>query len=152
MVCIGTKRGVNYGLVYDAEGVVIGRVFRDSKVARAALGGGRRSFYTAHAIIDGVETTASLGTRHETRSSAVAAIRAFHASYPADVIRRAAGQAPFDLYANDPGARLRMAIRRALSAAAAQFKYDHWRVCGLSQRNLTDPRASRWHIHVPQEV
>lgn len=146
-VCVGTKRGKNYGLVYAPDGTVIGRVFRDCKVARAALGGGRRSFFTANVIVDGVECGGSLGTRHETRRSAVNAILAFYASYPVMHVRRIAFQAAIrgDL-SHD------RAFRRVMACAAAQFKYDNWQACALSVRNLPDPRASRWHIPVAAQA
>lgn len=160
-VCVGTKRGRNYGVVYAPDGRVIGRVFRDGKVARAALGGGRRSFWTAHASLDGVETSASLGTRHERRRDAVAAILAFHEAYPAEAIYAAASRAnaldftTWNIYGGRPltmAERAERALHRALSAAAAQFKYDRWQVCGLSQRNVRNPRGERGHILVSQEV
>lgn len=145
-VCVGTKRGRNYGLVYDGETeAVIGRVFRASKVARKSHGGGRRSFWTAHGIVDDAETTCSLGTRHVERRDAVAAILAFHASYPREAIIAAAQRI-------ERGARARPtsggALRWALGCAAVQFKYDHHEVCGLAVRNLPNPRESRWHVTV----
>lgn len=142
---IGTKRGSNYGLVYSPEGVVIGRVMRDAKVARAGLGGGRRSFWTAYPILDGERAMVSLGTRHVHRRDATAALLAFYASYPPETIKRAAlVAAPFPSLGND----WRDCLRRALSCAAADFKRDQWKLCGLSVCNQRDRRFDRFHIHV----
>ncbi len=135
-MCVGTKRGANYGIVYDSAGTTIGRVFKQSKDARKCDGGGKQMFYTANAMLDGEESYCSLGTRHRTRKSAVNAVLAFHASYPADVIRATASRSSF--------AHGAARLHEALTAAVARFKYDHHEVCALSVRNLPNPRLS-WH-------
>lgn len=80
-VCIGTKRGTNYGMVYNAEGAVIGRVFRDCKDAAGTYGPGgpsKRSFWTAELWMGNTRLNVpSLGTRHTSRAHAVRAIRLF---------------------------------------------------------------------------
>lgn len=75
--CIGTKRGVNHGIVYLHDGTVVGHVKRHARVARKDLGGGTQQFWTANVMVDGKVVGASLGTRHLTRLSAARAVVAF---------------------------------------------------------------------------
>jgi hypothetical protein len=137
-VCIGRKRGKNHGVVYAPDGRVIGRVFKASKIAAGAKGR-RASFYTAVVILDGIESAVSLGTRHKTRASATAAILAFWRAYPALRIKQAQGRVRRTYSAP---------LAAALYDASAQFKYDNWQVCALSQRNLSDPRKNPWHTPI----
>jgi hypothetical protein len=130
MLCIGTKRGQNHGLVYDEAGTILGHVERHSRVA-AGLKGQRRLFWTATLRTpDGRKVTAcSLGTRHPDRWSAARAIQAFHEANP-DLTRTAV-----------PTTRWGYAYDAAISHAAACFKFDRFDVCKLPYRPYADPRA-----------
>lgn len=112
------------GRVYDAAGNVLGRVYRESKVA-AGTKGQRRMFWTARLSINGEEFS-GIGTRHKTRASAVRAIRLFHTLNP---------------YASQM-------YRGAVFAAIERFAYDHWQDCGRSVRNLADPDTLRYRHFV----
>jgi hypothetical protein len=126
LLCIGTKRGVNYGTVYDLHNPLgtlrtLGKVRRESKVA-AGFKGQRRTFYTAQPTMPNGWQLPALGTRHPTRWHAARAIRMFHDAYPL------IGKGYMD--------------RHAAAHAARCFKYDYWRECGLSERNLANPRVT----------
>jgi hypothetical protein len=128
MTCVGTKRGLNYGLVYDRNGEVVGRVFRHSRQARKALGGGRQTFWTAVAALDGIECGTSLGTRHTSRRSAVAAVREFTRSYPPELLRADARDVAPQWWRGDEWS---WRVRGALSRHASRFKGERWDVCAL---------------------
>lgn len=133
-LAVGTKRGVNYGIVFDADCNEIGRVFKHSRVA-AGTGGQTRPFWTAVARLSRAESGQSLGTRHRTRDSAVAAVRSFASDYPRDYLLATA------LTSGSPLARI-------LGQAVAQFKYDQFQECALPYRVGDDPRDSRWAVSV----
>lgn len=117
--------------VYSLDGDVIGYAYRESKIARASATsahphGKRRPFYTACVVhpLTGENIGPSLGTRHETFESAERAIRLFHVS--------------------DFGALMRMRYWPVTDLGTcgqmvAAWKYDHWRDCALSERNLPMP-------------
>lgn len=129
--CVGTKRGVNYGLVYDETGRVIGRVFRHSRVA-AGMKGERASFYTANVIAGGMEAGGSLGTRHPNRASAVRAIRAFAAEFPPERMDLLIANESHSRFTNAPEWLTRVALNRA----TYWFKAERWEVCALPYRTI----------------
>lgn len=134
MLCIGTKRGQNFGLVYDAAGTIIGHVERRNRVA-AGLKGAKRPFYTATLRTpNGLAVAApSLGTRHPDRWSAARAIQAFHAKHPGLVKdANARNTSPSGTFIWDS----------SVSSAAACFKHDHFDVCALPYRTYPDPRVA----------
>lgn len=136
MTCIGTKRGDNYGLVYDDKGRVLGRVFQTQRRLRADMGGGHGTAWTAYVMLpDGTEVGCSLGTRHRDRWSAARAIRAFWTEY--ESLR-------YVFYTD-------WQSRRPLHRALSLFKYDRHDVCGLLKRYRgADPRT-HWSISERQQ-
>jgi len=91
VVTNGRKVGLPAGTVCDADGTVLGHVFSQNRdAARSRYGNvGTRRFYTANVCMPdetGRRDGLSLGTRYPDRRAALAAIRAFHTSYPASRI------------------------------------------------------------------
>lgn len=108
LLCIGTARGVR-GLVYSADGRVIGRVFKQARRLRNNAGKFGEAWTAMLIDAEGREIPCSLGTRHPDRWHAAHAIRAFWQW-------------------------CERANRPATSRNAALFKYDHYATCGLTAR------------------
>lgn len=144
MICVGTKRGRNYGIVYDASGRIIGRVYRHTQTAAGTRKRERHDFWTAlPASPDGrTNVSGSLGTRHPDRRSAMAAVRAFALAYPADAIETRALNAPATYATYTTWFRYRgenltaeevwqRALAWATMRCAMDFKYDNWQACAI---------------------
>jgi hypothetical protein len=88
------KSQARTGTVTDVHGLILGRVFPDTKVA-AGTNGQRRRFWTAEACYPGhpnIRGAASLGTRYPSQLAAAAAVRSFALEYPRNLLNDKATQ------------------------------------------------------------
>lgn len=121
------KSSAQTGTVTDECGMILGRVFPDTKVA-AGTGGERRRFWTAEACYPGhpnIRGAASLGTRYPSRAAAAQALRSFAVEYPRATINAKACQildAQPSWSRTDP---VKWRYNRALSWAVNRWRETH---------------------------